>query len=113
MNRHERRRKRKEPQWVIKRGSETYDTSLKSLPVLDPDEACRQFDKDPSKLWVTLGNISSLYGLTLEELHVELASGRLLAHMLIDDDGTQMIAVSVEDLVRWTMITGRQAIEPS
>ena len=94
----------------VSRGTEHYSTSLDFLDPLPPDEACKKMVDDPSRVWVTLGNICSAFGLTIDELHTELKSGRLVAHML---DGENTIAVNAEQLLRWMTITGRKSVNPS
>ena len=64
----------------------TYSTSLSHLKPMDGEAAAKQFDDDPTKLWVTLGDIVSLFGMTIEELHQDLKDGKLIAHFL-DEDG--------------------------
>jgi hypothetical protein len=96
----------------VRRGDVTYDTSLSHLPPMKGEDAAKLFDDDPSKVWVTLGNIASLFGLTINELQADLADGKLRAHML-DDDGKKSIAVNAEELTRWMVRTGRRPIEPS
>jgi hypothetical protein len=92
----------------VKRGDVTYDTSLSHLPSMRGEDAAKLFDDDPSKLWMTLGNIASLFGMTIEELQVDLVDGKLRAHMLDNEDGTQSIAVNAEELTKWMVLTGRQ-----
>jgi hypothetical protein len=97
----------------VRRGDVTYDTSLSHLRQMSPEAACRQLEEDPTKLWVTLGNIASLFGMTTEELRADLAAGKLVAHFLDNEDGSQSIAVNGEELLRWMVITGRRAIDRS
>jgi hypothetical protein len=93
-------------------GGVKYGTSLSHLKPMDRKAAAKQYDDDPSKLWVTLGDIVSLFGMTIEELHQDLKDGKLIAHFL-DDDGKKSIAVNAEELTRWMVRTGRRPIEPS
>jgi hypothetical protein len=94
----------------VRRGAESYSTSLDFLEPLSPDDACKQVVDDPTHVWLTLGDICSAFGLTIDELHAELKAGRLVAHML---DGKNTIAVNAEQLLRWMTITGRQSVNPS
>jgi hypothetical protein len=90
----------------------TYSTSLSHLKLMTGEDAVKQFDDDPTKLWVMLGDIVSLFGMTIEELHADLIDGKLKAHFL-DEGGKQSIAVNAEELMRWMTITGRSSIDPS
>jgi hypothetical protein len=89
----------------------TYNTSLSHLQLMDREAAAKQFEDDPTKLWVTLGDIVSLFGMTIEELHQDLKDGKLIAHFLNDDKKT--IAVNTAELTRWMVLTGRKPIDPS
>jgi hypothetical protein len=95
---------------VVRHGT-TYSTSLSHLKPMDGEAAAKQFEDDPTKLWVTLGDIVSLFGMTIEELHQDLKDGKLIAHFLNDDKKT--IAVNTAELTRWMVLTGRKPIDPS
>jgi hypothetical protein len=94
---------------TVHRGAETIGTSLDFLDPMPPDDACEQLMDDPTKMWVTLGDIISAFGMTTQELHADLSAGKLMSHMLEGDKGEKTIAVNAQELLRWMTITGRKS----
>lgn len=74
----------------------------KMLGQLQPDEASRRFNEDPSTVYMFLPDVINFLGLSEQQALVELRSGRLKTSGIPDGNGGfRDVAVRGDDLLAW------------